>query len=108
MSLNLKRPCKRCPFKAVPENNGWLGEVRAKDIIHSIAINQQSFICHETTHKHKEHCAGAAILMVKENCPNQIMQVATRLGDPFVANLTKHETVYDSFEEFIAAHGDKT
>ena len=46
--------------------------------------------------------------MVKENCPNQIMQVATRLGDPFVTNLTKHETVYNSFEEFIAAHGDKT
>jgi len=71
-------------------------------------VDQQSFICHETIHKHKEHCAGAAILLLKENRFNQIMQVATRLGNPFVANLTKHETVYDSFEEFIAAHGDET
>lgn len=106
------QPCKDCPFrKDVP---GFLTQSRAEEIAHGIGFLGESFTCHKSNSfddetgevvvtERSRHCAGAALILEKEEKPNQVMQVAERLGhynQPVGAEL-----VFDSLAEFVDHHG---
>jgi len=121
MNFSLKKPCKNCPFlkeEHQPKNSGWLGRERAKGIYASMVIQDYSFPCHKTTTPDEDemeskvtettqHCAGALILLDKENHANQMSRIAMRLGmyDPQL--LEDRENVVDTGIEFIDVHTRK-
>lgn len=92
MKYEMTRPCKKCPF--VKANNFPLSKARKKEIMLSIFALDQSFPCHQTTEEFEDddggvelvatddsqHCVGAMILLEKAGKPNQMMQIAERLG----------------------------
>lgn len=104
------RPCPHCPFrKNVP---GFLSRYRAQEIADSLDRGQ-SFTCHETNDYDDEtgeaivttsslHCAGAALILEAEKNPNQLMQVASRLG--YYTRPTGDELVLGSLGEFVEHH----
>ncbi len=91
---------------------GW----RAEEIIESITTVDQTFACHQTIEhddsedgdrtvtSNSEHCAGALILLEKQQSPNQMMRISERLGmyDRFKLNMGSK--VFDTFDEFIDHH----
>lgn len=84
--LNMKKPCKDCPFLKGSSTNRTLHPHRIAGIIEDIR-NDKSFTCHKTlpyygekSAKKEEHCAGALIMLEKEDNPNQIMRIAERVG----------------------------
>lgn len=82
MKLELKQPCKDCPFIKGSSTNTTLREGRIDGIVEDIR-NDLSFTCHKTLDKadqDQQHCAGALIFLEKEDNPNQLMRVAERLG----------------------------
>ena len=90
MKFDLRKACSNCPFKK-DSLNGWLGEARAREIVHSITAQQGTFSCHKTTEYDDEtgdnretdssqHCAGAMIFLEYLEKPNQLMRISERLG----------------------------
>lgn len=111
--FKLKRPCPKCPFV---KGNGYLRRDRARQIATDIA-NGATFACHQTTTYNDEtgemeslaesqFCAGALIMMEKQNAPNQIMRIAERLGIYDPSALDMGASVCGSSLEFIHQHGD--
>lgn len=49
MKINLKTPCKDCPFRAGVDLH--LGQGRIEGIIESLKDDWHAFQCHKTTHK---------------------------------------------------------
>jgi hypothetical protein len=111
MHFDMKSPCNNCPFRTdvVPYIN------RSAEI--AAALEHKTFECHKTVFadqlrdaqgrfikKHHSHCAGALIIMEKMQWWGDMQQIAFRLGlyDPKGMNLDA--PVYDSFEEWVAAH----
>lgn len=104
------RPCPHCPFRRdVP---GFLSRYRAQEIADSLDRGQ-SFTCHETNNYDDEtgeaivtidsiHCAGAALILEAEGNPNQLMQVAERLG--YYVKPAGEEVVLGSLGEFVEHH----
>lgn len=108
MNFNLKKPCKECPFSTKCKK-GWLGEDRAIDIIHAITDQQGTFTCHKTDRdptKKAEHCAGALILLEKEDRPNQMMRISERLGSYNRHELDMDSNVFNGIEDFIDHHSE--
>lgn len=79
-----KKPCSNCPFKI---GQGHLFRLRRLDEI----VNAPAFQCHKTVDysddeagplpgRRPQQCAGLMGLLLNEGQPNQIMQVAMRLG----------------------------
>ena len=82
MKLDLKTPCKDCPFIKGSSTNTTLAKGRLQGIKDDLR-KDMSFTCHKTLEKpsnEQQHCAGALIFLEKENRPNQIMRIAERLG----------------------------
>lgn len=99
MNLNLKRPCKNCPFLvkgAIELREGRVDQI-ARDLI---ADDTSPFLCHKTVHgknadgQHIENddgtttyiagkkdsvCVGSMVLLLKVGAPN----VAMRMGSAF-------------------------
>lgn len=104
------RPCPHCPFRRdVP---GFLSRYRAQEIADSLDRGQ-SFTCHETNNYDDEtgeaivtidsiHCAGAALILEAEGNPNQLMQVAERLG--YYVKPAGEALVFGSLGEFVEHH----
>lgn len=90
---NVKKPCQNCPFKK-DALEGWLGEVRMKDILDS-----GHFVCHK-----KKHLQCAGHMLIKGN-ENDFVQLANRLGIPL--ELTGRELVFDTEQECIEHHKSK-
>lgn len=109
MEFDLKQPCDDCPFRCdKPNQRGWLGEERAKDIINTLYRNDQTFACHKTTGhraKKQQHCAGAMILMERTGKANQLMRCYERIGYYDRNKLVMDSPVFDTKEQFIAWHG---
>lgn len=108
MKFDLKSPCSNCPFRK--DINPYLNKARVRDLEKSLISKQESFVCHKTSHKlgapkdkDENHCAGALIVMEKENKPNQMMRIAERLGLYNRHELKNKELVFDSFKEMIKA-----
>jgi len=119
MKFDLKRPCKKCPFRNdIP---AFLTPGRAREIADAILRQQQTFACHETivpveddtgegdmavTPK-SQHCAGAMIFLELQDRPNQMMRIAERLGMYDARRLEMDSPVFDNAEDMIAAQKRK-
>jgi hypothetical protein len=108
MKFDLKKPCLKCPFKK-DTLKGWLGKERSEGIINHLLEDDGHFTCHETI-KHgkqkinEQHCAGAMILLEKNNHPNQAMRIAERLRLYNRHELDMNANVFDTGKEFINRH----
>lgn len=106
MNFDLTQPCGNCPFK---KDQSYLTKSRIRELEKNLIENDQAFICHKTKNKHyknRQHCAGALIILEKLKSPNQGMRIAERVGIYNYRLLTKQETVFDTFDEMEAAHGE--
>lgn len=101
---------------------GWLGRARAEEIASDLlGTPGVTFACHETTtfeedddgeevynpKGDEQHCCGAMILIDREDVPNQMLQIAQRLGlrDPGRIAADAPVLVFEDGEAFIAHHG---
>ena len=107
MKMDLKQPCKDCPFKNdLSYQRGWLGKERAEGIINDLYELDLSFPCHKTTggDMDEQHCAGAMILMERTERANQHMRIAERLNVYDRNKLKMDGPVFDTPEQFISWH----
>lgn len=82
MNLDMKKPCKDCPFIPGSSTNTTLMPGRLESIVSDLRADR-SFQCHKTLDyeaKKQQHCAGALIFLEREDRPNQLMRVAERFG----------------------------
>lgn len=120
--FDLKSPCNNCPFRI---GYGELFELRADRITE--IVNGVAFQCHktvnyavleyddepddlpETVHAlsgdHPQQCAGLMTVLYRERKPNQIMQVAQRLGWLDPTALDPRGDAYATMADVYAAHG---
>ena len=103
--FRLRKPCNNCPFR----RGGLIGlhPERIEEI-----VNGPAFQCHKTVDYSEDtpgqgdrpqQCAGLMAFLHKIDQPNQIMQVAERLGYLDTDALDGRD-VYDSLGEVVAAH----
>lgn len=108
--FNLVRPCKKCPFRTDIEP--YLRPGRIREIANSMVVYDGWFPCHETTESDDEsddgsnyttsksqHCAGAAIILMKMDAPNQMMRISMRIGMFDPEKLDMDAPVFDTFDE---------
>lgn len=103
-------PCDNCPFRSDVKPYITPGCVREIER----SLSRAEFPCHKTTehdddgHRARSndeiHCAGALILLEKEQRPSQMMRVCERLGMYDPSKLNMDAPVYDSFDEMYDAH----
>lgn len=108
--FDLKKPCKDCPFKIGQGSRYRLRHDRLLGI-----FDGPAFQCHRTIDYDQfedsearqgdkpQQCAGLMGLLLAVDQPNQIMQVAMRLGhfDPGSIN---RKACYQSFGDAMRAH----
>jgi hypothetical protein len=118
--FSLKSPCAECPFN---KSQSYLNEARAREIAEAVAVENRTFTCHK--HLHGEYadddeaqeegysptvrdqmCAGAMAFVEKLGVPNQMLQIAERLGlrDPSRLDPASLDEVYDSIDDMAAGH----
>lgn len=119
MKFILTRPCADCPFRTdlVP----YLTLDRMREIIGDPDAHgrgyfpAESFSCHKTvdysddsgdgrTTERTQHCAGAAIVLVRDRIPNTAMQLAERLLSWDPDSLDQSAPVYASRRACLDAH----
>ena len=105
--FRLKKPCVNCPFKKSTGGLFGLPKERLLQIFEAPA-----FQCHKTvdyTDKGSKpgdspcQCAGLIALQHKENQPNQITQIATRITD-YSPAIIDGSDVFDSYDECVEHH----
>ena len=78
MNLNMKAPCKNCPF--LKEGAIDLRPGRLEGIIADLKADDYSnFTCHKTTHKRgvePSMCMGSAVYMMKADRPSVALRFA--------------------------------
>lgn len=119
--FDLKRPCVNCPFRRGQGSLFRLHPARLAEIKAATA-----FQCHKTVEFDEEcqideehwddqwrpikedsraqQCAGLMAVLTREKRPNQIMQVAQRLGAFNPDDLDPKNDAYASWAEVCAAH----
>jgi len=109
--FDLKRPCTNCPFRKGKGELFSLPEPRLDEIFSSTA-----FQCHKTVdyksdepgqRDRPQQCAGVMAILAKEGRPNQIMQVAERLGILRFDDIDPENEAYTSIEQAKNAHSGK-
>lgn len=121
MKFDLKKPCANCPFRTdIPF---YLRAERAVEIAESLRDKGESFPCHKTVdydagedddgnvvadrdRSNEQHCAGAAIILLKEDRPNQILQVGSRLGLIDLSRYDMGAPVFATMDDFVKANKD--
>ena len=103
--LSLTTPCNNCPYRT--DIHPYLTKARVREFEHNLVRNQRSFQCHKTIGHEFQNCAGSLILLHKIDQPNQIMQVAERLGYFDPSKLDMSAPVFSSFEEMEKARYDR-
>ena len=116
MQFTLKRPCPGCPFSTGPKAVRFLGRARAQQIVDSLVDQDATFSCHETNlyddegeareTRDSQHCAGAMILLMRLEMPNQMMRIAGRIGSFDPDSLDMESPVFANFDEFVDAQAD--
>lgn len=112
MRFNLKRPCAECPFRT---DKNHLSAERAAEIASGLLEGDASFSCHKTLDyegddgegvhtSETEHCAGAAIFLMHQDMPNQIMRIAYRMRWASPDDLDMDAPVHRDRASFIRAH----
>lgn len=111
----MPRPCQNCPFSK--KQPGFLGKARATEIAEGLN-HGESFSCHKTLDYKDGNgraisgvtvmCAGAALLLENIDKPNQLMQLAQRLGimmaKVFYQSPEGKEEAFENFQDFIDHH----
>ena len=112
--FDLKRPCATCPFRKGQGSKFGLPAERLKEIRLGSA-----FQCHKTVDyeaweedgdkagDRPQQCAGLMTLLHRHNRPNQIMQVAERLGALDCAALDPEKEVYETWMDALCAHAGR-
>lgn len=117
MSANywrLRAPCDRCPFRN--DRTPFISGERAQEIADALHMDT-SFDCHKTVDYSGSdegervattaHCAGAAIALLREEAPNQMMRIGMLLG---ALRLGQYDVegapIYSDLDEFVQAHED--
>lgn len=106
--LNRKVPCKTCPFRKTPGGLRGLGTARSEEIAESL-LRGESFTCHsdlDKPAKSRNQCVGSMLILDKLQQPNQIMQVAGRLGMFNVETLRGRDDVFDNFDDWVSAQAE--
>lgn len=119
--FRLMKPCAKCPFRS--DIRPYLTVGRVEEIQESLVDRDETFPCHNTVNYDtdvfneegeeipstvgSQHCAGAAILLMKEGRPNQMMRIAMRLGMLDTSKLAMGAPIYDSFEDMIEATDER-
>jgi hypothetical protein len=110
--FKLTRPCNNCPFRKGVGPRFRLPRLRLQAIRRAVA-----FQCHKTVDyahfnnpekrsgNHPQQCAGLLAVLHREGEPNQIMQVAMRLGHLDPAKLDPDREAYGSWQGVLLAHG---
>lgn len=111
MRFDLRTPCRDCPFRTDIEFA--LAPGRVREIWDAITTQDATFVCHKTTRfdddgeyrasATEQHCAGALILLLRKERPNQLMRIAARIGrfDPDALDLDA--PVFDDVDAMILA-----
>lgn len=106
--LDRKIPCKTCPFRTTKSGLRGLGTERAEEIAESLSRGE-SFTCHsdlDKPAKRRNQCVGAMLILDKLKQPNQIMQVAGRLGMFNVTELRGRDAVFDNFDDWVSVQAE--
>jgi hypothetical protein len=79
----ITKMCSNCPFRN-DEHAIHLSEGRL-DSIKEALLRGENFVCHKTVYSKDSKqkplmCAGAYEFLIKNKQPNQIMQIAERIG----------------------------
>lgn len=107
--FDLKRPCVNCPFRRGLGSSFQLQANRLAEI-----HNAPAFQCHKTVDysddepgagNRPQQCAGLMAVLAREERPNQIMQVAMRLGALDVSTLDPRAETYSTWRDVCAANG---
>lgn len=103
-------PCAHCPFRC--DRPGFLSQERATRIVEELESGS-TFPCHKTIEYDGDgagertaktaFCAGALIILEKQEAPNQAMRMGERLGLYDPSALRMDAPVHDDFDEFIDA-----
>lgn len=119
MRFDLRKPCPECPFT---KTASYLNGERAREIAEAVANDNRTFTCHKHLHGEREEddegdenyspgradqmCAGAMAFVEKLKAPNQMLQIAERLGLRDVERLLPEslDMVYDSIDAMAAGH----
>jgi hypothetical protein len=106
---SMTTPCANCPFRS--DVTPYIREDRVREIKDGLVRGE--FPCHKTTVNAGDgervstddsiHCAGALILMIKEDRSSQMMRISHRLGMFDPEKLDMGAPVYDSFDEMAEA-----
>lgn len=113
---DLVKPCTHCPFRNDIEPYLRKAGVRAMRKL----LDRGEFYCHETTSKEDneddenpsefcrpdadaKHCAGALILLEKEEAPSQMMRICERISMYDPTALDMDAPVYESWDDMIEA-----
>lgn len=108
--FDLIKPCSNCPFRKGMGERFNLGTERCLEI-----FNASAFQCHKTVDYDRwedergrqgskpQQCVGVMSLLHRANLPNQIMQVAERLGHADFSKLD-HSAVYNNIADALEAH----
>lgn len=106
--FKLRRPCANCPFR---RSQGWAFGLRRERLKEIVAA--PAFQCHKTVDyddddpapgERPQQCAGLMAVLHRAGRPNQIMQVAERLGHLDPDRLDPDNEAYGSLEEAFAEH----
>lgn len=115
--FKLKRPCKTCPFKIGVGSQFNLHTDRLEEI-----RNASAFQCHGTVDYESgpeddncfplpqpgtkpQQCAGLMSILHRTGQPNQIMQVAERIGGISFNGLDPDKEAYRTWAAVLNAHG---
>jgi hypothetical protein len=111
--FDLTRPCGRCPFRS--DIRFGLRPARVLEILRDRrGFPAPSFACHKTVDydadqprvpPDAQHCAGVLAILHREGRPNDMMQIAERLGIWDPASLDPTAPFYDSTDAAIAGQG---
>jgi hypothetical protein len=119
MKFDLVRPCGNCPFRT--DMHPFLEAARVREILGDPdakgkrSFPATAFICHKTidyddsargrvVDPNNQHCAGAAIVLIRDEIPNDAMQLAERLLGWKPDRLDMTAAVYQSRRDCIRAH----
>ncbi len=106
--FDLRRPCVNCPFRKGQGSTFELHPDRLREIRDAVA-----FQCHKTVDyggddpaagERPQQCAGLMAVLHREGRPNQMMQVASRLGALDLSRLDPAGEAYANWREACAAH----
>lgn len=112
MLFDIKKPCGGCPF--LKENNLRLSKKKKQKFVNDIVKKEYAFVCHRSTKDYsgksgkENHCAGALIIMEKNQINTRVLRIAIALGGYDPALLKMDSPVFDNFNDFIEAHNVPT